>query len=84
MHSGTGGLLPMDKRDEFQPFIRRLPEFSFWLESCKATGVALCATFLPFLDIPVFVPILVIYFMFLTYLLLKQQVMVSACFLLLF
>ena len=68
----------MDNRDEFRPFIRRLPEFSFWLKACEATSIALFATLLPFLNIPLFVPILVVYFLFLAYFLLKQRVMVSA------
>lgn len=48
--------------DEFRPFIRRMPEFNFWLFSMKLVGMSLCATFIGLFDIPVYVPILVIYF----------------------
>jgi hypothetical protein len=37
-----------DKEDEeFRPFIRRLPEFQFWLSATKAIVFSIVATFFP-------------------------------------
>lgn len=54
--------LPQSANDEFRPFIRRLPEFKFWLRSSQAFLVAFVCTFVPYFDVPVFWPILVLYF----------------------
>ncbi|KAL6670655.1 hypothetical protein ACI3LZ_003009 [Candidozyma auris] len=45
--------------DEFRPFIRRLPEFKFWVNASRATVASLGASLFPIFDIPVFWPILV-------------------------
>ena len=47
--------------DDFRPFVRALPEKEFWLRSTIALVFSMFCTFLPFLNIPVFWPILVIY-----------------------
>ncbi|KAI5189919.1 hypothetical protein NEMIN01_0782 [Nematocida minor] len=54
--------------DESKPFIRRLPEFEYWLQSLKACMAGVAATFFPVFNVPVFTPILVIYFAGLVYL----------------
>merc|ERR1712098_828141 len=54
--------LPTKQNDEFRPFIRRLPEFKFWYSATKATVIAFACTFFDFFNIPVFWPILVMYF----------------------
>lgn len=46
--------LPTRANDEFRPFIRRLPEFKFWLQSTRATAIAFVMAFIPIFDIPVF------------------------------
>lgn len=50
--------------NEFKPFIRNLPEFDFWVFVTKIISIALCGTYFDILDIPVYRPILVIYFVF--------------------
>lgn len=45
-----------------RPFSRRLPEFQFWLSSQKGLLMAFGMTFFSLFDIPVFWPILLIYF----------------------
>ncbi|CAN0506008.1 unnamed protein product, partial [Scytosiphon promiscuus] len=45
-----------------RPFSRRLPEFQFWLSSQKGVMMSFCMTFLSIFNIPVFWPILLIYF----------------------
>jgi hypothetical protein len=59
---GDGPVLPLNDLDEFKPFIRRLPEFKFWLACTKAQVLSLFLTLFPALDIPVFWPILLVYF----------------------
>ena len=67
--------LPMTSNQEFRPFIRRLPEFKFWLSSMKAILVAFFCTFFSLFNIPVFWPILVIYFIILFALTMKRQIL---------
>ncbi|CAN0333271.1 unnamed protein product, partial [Hapterophycus canaliculatus] len=54
--------LPTSGSDEFRPFSRRLPEFKFWLSSQRGLLMAFGMTFFKLFDIPVFWPILLIYF----------------------
>ncbi|KAG9305944.1 hypothetical protein G9A89_016597 [Geosiphon pyriformis] len=69
-----GPALPTKADEEFRPFIRRLPEFKFWHSSTKAIVISLVCTCLPFLDIPVFWPILLIYFCILFSITMKRQI----------
>jgi len=66
--------LPTKQNDEFRPFIRRLPEFKFWYSATKATVIAFCCTFFEFFNIPVFWPILVMYFITLFCITMKRQI----------
>eukprot|EP00752_Nemacystus_decipiens_P001380 g1367.t1 len=59
--------------DEFRPFSRRLPEFQFWLSSQKGLLMAFGMTFFSIFDIPVFWPILLVYFIVLMFLTMKRQ-----------
>ncbi|EOD36677.1 hypothetical protein EMIHUDRAFT_70641 [Emiliania huxleyi CCMP1516] len=65
-----GPTLPTSKDDEFRPFVRRLPEFKFWRAFC----VAFCMTFFSLFNIPVFWPILLMYFFALFFLTMKRQI----------
>ncbi len=66
---------PSNRNDEeFRPFIRRLPEFKFWYNCTWATCVALLCTSLDAFDIPVFWPILLMYFCFLFFLTMRRQI----------
>ena len=56
-----GPTLPSKSDEEFRPFVRRLPEFKFWWSSVRALAVGLAATLFPMLDVPVFWPILLLY-----------------------
>uniref|UniRef100_A0A0K0EFQ9 Protein RER1 n=1 Tax=Strongyloides stercoralis TaxID=6248 RepID=A0A0K0EFQ9_STRER len=67
--------LPSKNNEEFRPFIRRLPEFKFWYSFMKSTLLAIGCTFFEAFDIPVFWPILVIYFIMLTCITMKRQIM---------
>lgn len=69
------GMQNMGEQDEeFRPFIRRLPEFQFWEKASWATVGALVASFIPILDIPVFWPILLVYFIVLFFLTMRRQI----------
>jgi len=66
--------LPTSQNEEFRPFIRRLPEFKFWYSATKATAIAFFCTFWEFFNIPVFWPILVMYFITLFCITMKRQI----------
>jgi len=68
------GGLPTSSQEEFRPFIRRLPEFKFWYSMSKAVFICLFLSMFEFTNIPVFWPILVVYFIVLTCLTLKRQI----------
>jgi len=66
--------LPSKETDEFKPFIRRLPEFKFWYALTKAFLVAFSLTFFGIFDVPVFWPILLLYWLVLFVLTMKRQI----------
>ncbi|KAJ1504645.1 hypothetical protein HMI54_006471 [Coelomomyces lativittatus] len=67
--------LPTKNDDDFRPFIRRLPEFKFWWSATKAVLISILCTFFEVLNIPVFWPILVIYFCVLVTLTMRRQIL---------
>jgi len=69
-----GPSLPTSANEEFRPFIRRLPEFKFWHTSTKATLIALFCTMFEAFNIPVFWPILLLYFITLFGITMKRQI----------
>ncbi|XP_075542955.1 protein RER1 isoform X2 [Dermacentor variabilis] len=69
-----GPELPTKVNEEFRPFIRRLPEFKFWYSATKATLVAIACTFFDAFNVPVFWPILLLYFITLFCLTMKRQI----------
>jgi len=70
----TQGSLPSARDDEFRPFVRRLPEWQFWLSATRATAIALVATVSEVFDVPVYWPILVMYFFVLFFLTMRRQI----------
>ncbi|KAB5591016.1 Protein rer1 [Ceratobasidium theobromae] len=69
-----GGGQRSGKDEEFRPFIRRLPEWQFWLSATKATVFAILATLFEAFDVPVYWPILVVYFFILFGITMKRQI----------
>jgi hypothetical protein len=69
--------LPTTEREgkEFRPFARRLPEFKFWLACARGTATCIVMTFFSVFDIPVFWPILLMYFFVLFFMTMKRQIM---------
>ncbi|XP_060528871.1 protein RER1 isoform X2 [Cylas formicarius] len=70
----NGPELPTKANEEFRPFIRRLPEFKFWYSVTKSTVIGLICTFFECFNIPVFWPILVMYFITLFCITMKRQI----------
>lgn len=68
-----GGSLPTTSNAEFKPFIRRLPEFKFWWWATRATLIAFSCTLFEMFNVPVFWPILVMYFIMLFVITMKRQ-----------
>lgn len=68
--------LPMtsDDAQEYKPFIPKYSEFYCWHSAIKAILICIVATFIPALDIPVFWPILLVYFLALSFVTLKKQI----------
>jgi hypothetical protein len=64
MEDGTSGL-PSKENDEFKPFVRRLPEFKFWYSATKAIATGFVCSFFTIFDLPVFWPVLVMYWIIL-------------------
>ena len=65
MEDGTAGGLPTKQDEEFRPFIRRLPEFKFWYSATRAIVIGFVCTFFSIFDVPVFWPVLVVYWLIL-------------------
>lgn len=61
MEDGNAGGLPTKQDDEFRPFVRRLPEFKFWYSATKAISIGFICSWFNMFDLPVFWPVLVIY-----------------------
>ena len=80
-----GPSLPMTSDDadkpEYRPFRRRVGEFKFWYSASKAVLISFFMTFFSIFDIPVFWPILLLYFIVLFALTMKRQIQLCvACF----
>lgn len=61
---------------EFKPFMRRLPEFKFWYAVTKSTVIGSVCTFFELFNVPVFWPILVMYFITLFAITMNRQIKV--------
>ena len=69
-----GPSLPTRRDEEFRPFMRRLPEFKFWYTTFKSVVISIICTFFEVFDIPVFWPILVMYFITLFLVTMRRQI----------
>jgi hypothetical protein len=74
--SSDGPSLPTTQSEgkEYKPFTRRLPEFKFWLTCFRGTLISFFMTFFGIFDVPVFWPILVMYFGVLFFMTMKRQI----------
>ncbi|KAI1106265.1 retrieval of early ER protein Rer1 [Jackrogersella minutella] len=74
MEDGSAGGLPTKQDEEFRPFIRRLPEFKFWHEATRAIAIAFVCSWFELFDVPVFWPVLVMYWIILFVLTMRKQI----------
>ncbi|KNE72355.1 hypothetical protein AMAG_16839 [Allomyces macrogynus ATCC 38327] len=72
--NSPASFLPTRSDEEFRPFIRRLPEFKAWVNAMRAILLAWFCSFFSVFDIPVFWPILVIYFFVLFAVTMRRQI----------
>ena len=68
-------VLPETSRDDFRPFIRRLPEFGFWYSLTRATLICILLTTTRLTDVPVFWPVLLLYFIALFLLTMQKRLL---------
>ncbi|MCJ1373696.1 retention in endoplasmic reticulum protein 1 [Loxospora ochrophaea] len=72
--SANSPSLPVKQDEEFRPFIRRLPEFKFWHSATRAIAIGFCCTWSEIFNVPVFWPVLVVYWIILFTLTMRRQI----------
>ncbi|KAJ5087597.1 hypothetical protein N7456_011213 [Penicillium angulare] len=70
----AGPILPNKNDEEFRPFIRRLPEFKFWHSATRAIAIGFVCSWFAVFNIPVFWPVLVVYWFILFVLTMRRQI----------
>ncbi|KAF2236160.1 rer1 protein-like protein [Viridothelium virens] len=73
MEEGASSL-PTKQDQEFRPFVRRLPEFKFWYAATRAIAIAFLCSWFAVFDLPVFWPVLVVYWLILVALTMRRQI----------
>ena len=71
---GDNSYLPQRNNEEFRPFQRKVKEFSFWNVMFWTFLVAIFFTFFDVFNIPVFWPLLLVYFLLIFFLIMKRQI----------
>lgn len=66
--------LPTKSDEEFKPFVRRLPEFKFWHSATRAVCIAFACSWSEIFNLPVFWPVLVVYWLILVFLTMRRQI----------
>ena len=66
--------LPQKNSEEFRPFQRKVKEFSFWSLMFWTFIVAIPMTFFEAFNIPVFWPLLLVYFLMIFFLIMRRQI----------
>ncbi|OAL20197.1 hypothetical protein AYO22_09091 [Fonsecaea multimorphosa] len=74
LEDGEGSSLPTKNDDEFRPFIRRLPEFKFWHSATRAITISFLCSWFEIFNLPVFWPVLVMYWLILFSLTMRRQI----------
>jgi hypothetical protein len=71
---GDGPSLPRLETEEFKPFQRKLPEYKFWRAITGGVTCAHLAACFRLLDVPVYWPILLAYWLLLFFVTMRKQV----------
>jgi len=74
MEDGSVGTLPTKQDEEFRPFVRRLPEFKFWYWATRAIVIGFFCSWFEIFNVPVFWPVLVMYWFILFVLTMRKQI----------
>ena len=74
MEDGNASGLPTKEDQEFRPFVRRLPEFKFWYSTTKAISIGFFCSWFEIFNLPVFWPVLVVYWLILFCLTMRRQI----------
>ena len=72
--AGQESALPTKNDQEFKPFVRRLPEFKFWHAATRAITLAFACSWSEIFNLPVFWPVLVVYWLILVFLTMRRQI----------
>ncbi|KAI7485128.1 retrieval of early ER protein Rer1 [Hortaea werneckii] len=72
--AGEASSLPTKNDQEFKPFVRRLPEFKFWYAATRAIALAFMCSWSEIFNLPVFWPVLVLYWLILVFLTMRRQI----------
>ncbi|EAX97405.1 hypothetical protein TVAG_437830 [Trichomonas vaginalis G3] len=67
-------VLPSAKDGDYKPFVRRLPEFQFWCCCMPASVLACFFSLMPF-DLPVYAPLLFVYFIVVSVFVFRKRIM---------
>jgi len=74
LEDGEQSSLPTKQDEEFRPFIRRLPEFKFWHSATRAVVISFVCSWFEIFNLPVFWPVLVVYWLILFSLTMRRQI----------
>ena len=66
--------LPTKNNEEFKPFYRKVKEYTFWSRVSLTLFISIICTFFKGFDIPVFWPLLLVYFFLIFGLVMKRQI----------
>ena len=66
--------LPQKNNEEFRPFQRKVKEYSFWSVMFWTFIISIPMTFFEAFNIPVFWPLLLVYFILIFFLIMKKQI----------
>ena len=66
--------LPQKNNEEFRPFQRKVKEYSFWSMMFWTFLIAIPMTFFEAFNIPVFWPLLLVYFILIFFLIMRRQI----------
>ena len=72
--SEENSFLPIRNNEEFKPFYRKLKEYQFWNGYFWILIIGIILTFFESFDIPVFWPLLLVYFLFIFILTMRHQI----------
>ena len=66
--------LPQSNNEEFRPFQRKLKEYEFWRIMFWTLIISLSMTFFEAFNIPIFWPLLLVYFIMIFFLIMRKQI----------